>query len=161
MMSGHSCQKHLQIPQSFHVIPPKRPPRPRWINDKRASLGLLDPRSSPAFQPNVEDLTEIVKQGYMPLTGNTANTDSFGFGTSRLCGAWIRELPSLLCGSRNHGILWRAAKALAETIISPVEASSPSYHDAMFMVRKSLAVNNHSFELIPAAMFRPYRGAKP
>lgn len=88
----------------------------------------------------------------MPLTENTANADSFGFETSRLCGAWVGVLPSLLRGSRNHRILWRATKALAETITSPVEAGSPSYHDAIFMVRKSLAVNNHSFELIPAIM---------
>lgn len=88
----------------------------------------------------------------MPLTGNAATADSFGLGTSRICGAWVDVLSSLLRGSRNHGILWRATKALAETMTSPVEASSQSYHDAISMVRKNLAVNNHSFELIPAIM---------
>lgn len=129
---------------------PKRS-RPRRRNDKRALPGLVDPRSSPALQPNAQDLTEIVKQGYMPLTGNTA-TDSFGVGASRICGAWVGVLSGLLRGSHNHGVLWIATKALAETITCPVEASSHSYHDAISMVRKSLAVNDHSFELIPSIM---------
>ena len=134
--------------------------------DRRDSRGLLhpsgcpDPHSSPIFKPSADDLTEIVKQQYMPSgdSEDPTKTDTFGIGKSRICGAWVGVLPNLLHATHNPQVLWKAMTVLANTVVSPnprlshVEASLHNYHAAVTMVRRNLAIIPCSIELIPAVM---------